>query len=75
MIENTELDKIMTILESLEDEELAVTMLRKFNEKSSNAGKLILNHDQNLDNDLWKKQCDEAQKELNEVVREILDLA
>ena len=74
MIDNKELDEIMSILENLEDEKLSVKLLSSFNEKSKNLGTLLMNKDENLSHDDWKIKCDNARKELDLVLNEIYSL-
>lgn len=71
MIQNTEIEKILEKLENLEDEGLAVELLKEFNLASSELGKLLLNLDKNLTHDEWKSRCDEAQKRLDQIVKKI----
>jgi|GEM_PF-3459062 len=70
-IDTSELDQIMEILESMEDEKLAVTLLKKFNDASAKVGMLLRNRDPGMENSDWKKSCDKAQKELDQIVAEI----
>jgi hypothetical protein len=71
MIDNKEIQRILDKLENLEDEVLAVELLREFNRASSDLGKLLLNQDAKLGHDEWKKCCDKAQDRLNEIVSKI----
>ena len=71
MIDNSEIEKILEKLESIEDEVLAVELLKEFNACSSELGKLLLNLDKSLTHQEWKKKCDEAQLKLDEVVKKI----
>lgn len=70
-IDNVELNEIMNILEELADEALAVELLQEFNGKSKTFGKLIVNTSNELDHVEWKKQCDQAKSELDEVIAKI----
>ena len=71
MIDNKEMNRILSKLEDCEDEEKAVMYLKKFNSQSKILGKLLLNLDKSLAHDEWKRQCDQAQKELDRIVAEI----
>ncbi len=71
MIDNSELMRLMEKLENLEDEQLAVKLLKALNDKSKHMGQLILNLDPKLDHDTWKKKCDAAKADLDQVVTEI----
>lgn len=71
MLENSDLEKIMQKLESIEDDQLAVELLKEFNLHSKELGKLLLNLDQSLSHDEWKKKCDEAQKNLDKIIHKI----
>lgn len=75
MIDNREVDEIVSILEDLEDETLAAELLQEFNKKASHYGKLILNQDSSLEHDQWKKLCDDALDELRKVVERIRTLS
>jgi hypothetical protein len=74
MIDNKEINRILEILENLEDEEQAVILLREFNVACSNLGKLLLNTDNSISNEEWKELCKEAQKILDSVVKKIENL-
>lgn len=74
MLDNQEINEILEKLENLEDEELAVELLKEFNSASKILGKLLLNLDKSLGHDEWKRQCDEAQSRLDRVVSRIHDL-
>lgn len=71
MLDNQEINRLLEILENCEDEALAVKLLQEFNGASKRLGKLLLNLDKSLAHDEWKRQCDVAQKELDEVVDKI----
>lgn len=74
MLDNKELENIMSRLENLDDEELAVELLKEFNDKSKNLGKLLMNLDESLNGEQWKTLCDNAQKEVDELVKKIMNL-
>ena len=74
MLDNSDLEQIMEKLESFDDQEMAVKLLKEFNDKSKKHGKLILNKDAQLEHDEWKRMCDSAQQDINEVVGRILSL-
>lgn len=71
MIENNDVNRILEILENLEDEQLAVELLSEFNRATSELGKLLLNLDQSLAHEEWKALCDKAQVRLDAVVKKI----
>lgn len=74
MLDNHEVNRILEKLENLDDETLAVELLREFNSASGKLGKLLLNLDKSLAHDEWKALCDKAQKDLDLVVKKINDL-
>jgi divalent metal cation (Fe/Co/Zn/Cd) transporter len=74
VIDNTEVERVLAKLEELEDESLAVELLKEFNDATREHGQLLLNKDQNLDHEEWKKQCDQAQKRVESVVSKINEL-
>ena len=74
MLDNQEINKLLEILENLDDEELAVELLKEFNSSSKDLGKLLLNLDNGLDHEEWKLQCELAQKKLDIVIKRIHDL-
>jgi hypothetical protein len=71
MLDNTEIEKILEKLENIDDEQLAVELLREFNRYSSELGKLLLNLDKTLSHDEWKKRCDETRAKLDSVINKI----
>jgi len=70
----SESQAILEKLESLEDEALAVELLREFNEATKKLGQLLLNLDPDLDSHTWKLKCDKAKKSVDEIVNKIQDL-
>ena len=70
-IDNSEINEILDILENIEDEEVAASMLAELNEATRYHGKLIMNRDPQLSHEDWKKQCDEAAKEVKNIVDRI----
>lgn len=75
MIDNKELERIMDILENLEDEELSVKLLKEFNERTSRLGKLIMNKDSSLSHEEWKKLCEDAKDEVDFIIKKIEGLS
>ncbi len=73
-IENVELDRIMEKLELIEDEKLAVTLLKEFNDKTKALGQLITNRDPSLSHSDWEKLCSDAKKDVDNIVRKIEDI-
>ncbi len=71
MIDNSEVNRILEKLENHHDEDEAVVLLKEFNAASSLLGKLLLNLDKSLPHDIWKNSCDEAKKQLDQVVGKI----
>jgi hypothetical protein len=71
MIDNNEIERILEKLENLENEQLAVELLREFNLASSELGKLLLNLDQSLTHEEWKERCGKAQQKLNSIIKKI----
>jgi hypothetical protein len=74
MIDTNEMSEILEILENLEDEELAVELLKEFNQLKARQGKLILNLDKTIDHIEWKKQCDQIQNDIDKLVLKIKSL-
>ncbi len=74
IIDNSEVNMIMEKLENLEDEVLAVELLKEFNRKTKRLGELVLNQDAQLSHDEWKNLCDQAQEEVDEIVNRIKSL-
>lgn len=73
MIDNAELNAVMEKLENLEDEQLAVQLLKEFNDKSKAWGQLHMDMDPGLQNDEWKGLCDRARKDLDDVIERIME--
>ncbi len=74
VLDNSEVEEITEILENLEDEELAVKLLKDFNSKTRALGLLLLNKDKKLSHDEWKKECDQAKAELDQFLAHIRSL-
>ena len=71
MLDNSELESVMEKLENLEDEVLAVSLLKEFNDASSEYGKLIINHSEELSHEQWKDECDKAKIRLDDILEKI----
>ena len=71
LIDNTEINEVMEILENLEDEALAVELLKEFNSKTKELGQLLLNKDDSLDHAVWKTECDDLKKEVDNLISKI----
>ncbi len=71
MIDNREHDEMMLILEEMEDQSLAASLLKGFNDYSRDLGQLILNLDKKLSHEDWKVKCDKLQEKLDEVILKI----
>jgi hypothetical protein len=71
ILDNSEIEEIMDILENLEDEDLAVSLLAEFNKKTRELGLLILNIDEKLKHEDWKHECDKAKKSLDDCLARI----
>lgn len=74
LIDNTEIERVLEKLEGLENEALAVEYLKKFNDATKEFGQLLLNQEQALDHEEWKKACDRAKKQVETIVEEIENL-
>ncbi len=71
MISNDEWDQLLVILEECEDEVLAVQYLKELNDLSKEQKTLLLNLDKNLQNDEWKKKCDEVDLKIQKLIKNI----
>jgi len=71
VLDNSELESVMEKLENLEDEVLAVSLLKEFNDASSEYGKLIINHSEELSHEQWKDECDKAKIRLDDILEKI----
>ena len=74
MLDNKEINELLEILENLDNEELAVELLKEFNSSSKDLGKLLLNLDKGLEHNDWKLECEVAQKRLDTVIARIHNL-
>ncbi len=72
ILDNSEINEVMNILENMSDEELSVQLLREFNNKTKELGTLLMNKDQNLDHGEWKTRCDDAKKAVDKVIEQIM---
>ena len=65
---------LMSKLENLEDEILATKLLAELTSKNKKLGQLLLNTDKTLSHVEWKKLCDQAKVEVDEIVARIQKL-
>jgi uncharacterized coiled-coil DUF342 family protein len=75
MFDNSEHQELLKILENMEDEDLAVELLKQLSDLSGLLGRKIVNKDESLKNDVWKKECDEIKVKLDEIVEKIKNLS
>ena len=68
MLKNDEVEEIMLILEQMEDEQLSARLLKLFSDASAHYGRLMLNLDESLSHDEWKKQTDQALVDLRAII-------
>ena len=74
MFDNSDIERILSKLENLDDEELAVKLLGEFNRTSSELGKLLMNKDHSLGHAEWKERCDDAKDRLDAIIKKIDEL-
>ena len=74
VIDNSEVNLVLEKLENLDDEVLAVELLKEFNAKTKRLGELVLNKDSSLDHEEWKKLCDSAKEDVDKIVSRIKGL-
>ncbi len=72
LLDTSDMDRVMEVLENLDDEELSVELLKKFNDSTRKLGELLMNKDPSLNHAHWKVQCDDARVAVEKVVSEIL---
>lgn len=71
MLDTSEMDRVITKLENLEDEELAVKLLKELNDRIKALGDLLMNRDGSLEHNVWKQKCDEAKEKVDEIIEQI----
>lgn len=71
LIDMSEMNALLEILEGMEDEELAAQLLKELNDKTRELGELIMNRDPNLNHGEWKAQSDEAKAAVDAIVTRI----
>lgn len=71
LIDNSEVERVLAKLEELEDEGLAVELLKKFNDATRELGLLVMNKEEGLDHEEWKNKCDQAKKKVDAVLEQI----
>jgi vacuolar-type H+-ATPase subunit H len=74
MIDNTEIENVLTKLEEIDDEVLAVELLKEFNDSTRELGRLLLNQDDSLNHEEWKTICDKAKNRVDTILKKINSL-
>lgn len=74
MLDTSEITVVMEKLEGLDDEALAVSLLKEFNDKTGRLGVLLQNLDPALSHEEWKKLCDQAKTQVDQVIAKIMAL-
>ncbi len=74
VIDNSELNDLMEILENASNEQLAVSLLAEFNAATKAHGTLLMNKEQDLDHEEWKKECDKAKLNVDNIIGKIRSL-
>ncbi len=70
-IDTSETQDIIDILEELSDQELAVKLLKEFNDRTKALGLLLMNKDKNISHEEWEKKCKDARFKVDEILHEI----
>jgi hypothetical protein len=71
IVDNSELNRVMEILEEMEDQNLAVKLLKEFNDKTRILGQIIMNKDDELGDEEWERQGREAKLAVDDLIKEI----
>ena len=71
IIDNSELEQVLTILESMEDELLAAELLKDFQRCFKGAWSINLKYGSNFSHSEWKKKCDEAKERVDLILEKI----
>ena len=74
MFNVNEMNEILEKLEGLEDEALAVSLLKELNDLRTAHAKLLMNTDSNLSHEEWKKESDLVANKINALVEKIKNL-
>jgi len=77
-VEKSELEDLMSILEAAEDthgEILVAALLKELNDASKALGLLIINYDETLAHETWKRECDQARAKVDDVIARIRALS
>ncbi len=74
LIDNSEMMAVMSKLEELEDEVLAVELLKEFNDRTKALGAIVMNQDEGIPHEEWKVKCDDARDAVEEIVVKIMSL-
>ncbi|MCF8058846.1 MAG: hypothetical protein K9K67_06105 [Bacteriovoracaceae bacterium] len=74
LIDNTEVERVLTKLEEIEDEALAVELLKEFSDATRELGRLLLNQDDSLSHEEWKSECDKAKIKVDNVLNKVNSL-
>ena len=71
MIDTGEMDRVITKLETLDDEELAVQLFKELNDRTRALSDLVMNRDESLEHEVQKQKCDEAKEKVDELLEKI----
>ena len=71
IIDMSEMNELLSILEEMEDEQLAAKLLKELNDRTKELGGLIMNRDPNIQHGEWKAKSDEAKRVVDDVVKRI----
>ena len=69
VIDTSEWNDIIDILENLSDENLAAKWLSDLTRLNRELGDLILQTDSDISDDDWKKKCDDKKAQIEELVQ------
>lgn len=71
ILDQIELRKIMEILESMEDEEKAVHLLKELHFRNKELGQWILNRDSKISHESWLEECQKSKQRVEEIIQQI----
>ena len=75
MLDTTEMERVLSLIESLPDNEVSIKFLKEFSEKHKNFSKILFDKNPELSHDEWKQKCTQAKLEIDEFLSRLESMA
>ena len=66
MLDTTEMERVLGLIENLPDNEVSIRFLKEFSEKHKNFSKILFDKSPEISHEEWKQKCAQAKLEIDD---------